>query len=148
MVLCLVTITYIKVAKRSKRRPNNSVELRDTLPYIYNQDLTDYLWYFATKRMYIQTFNTLPYITSSIFWVPKFSGHVTFRIVHKPRYLQVTLFLRSIISFHFFPQSFENPFKGKHSSPLHASTAYSFASPLNGRTVDKWTYCSKTFSRP
>lgn len=30
------------VAKRSKRRPNNSVELRDTRPYIYNQDLTDY----------------------------------------------------------------------------------------------------------
>lgn len=79
--------------------------------------------------MYIQTYNTLPYITSSI--------HVTIRIVHNPRYLQVTLFLHSIISFHLFPQSFENPFKGKHSSPLHAFTAYSFASPLNGRTVDK-----------
>ena len=30
------------VAKRSKRRPNNSVELRDTHANRYNQDLTDY----------------------------------------------------------------------------------------------------------
>ena len=62
---------------------------------------------------------------------------MTFTIVHNPRYLQVALFLHSIISFHLYPQSFENTFKGKHSSPLHASTAYSFALPLNGGTVDK-----------